>query len=206
MTISGAWRFGASESGLEAMGRTATKGRMIRLFCALSLPDDVVEALRRRQAGLPGASWRPPEALHITLAFYGEMSPRQADDLDAELVRAGGRGPLTISLSGVGAFGDAHRERALWAGVEADARLEQAAMRCEAAGRRAGLDRPHRSYRPHVTLAYLRSTVRPERVAAWMQGHNMLRSPPFRVDRFGLYSSVIGSDGGDYRQEREYAL
>jgi hypothetical protein len=26
-------------------------------------------------------------------------------------------------------------------------------------------------------------------VAAWIQANNLLRSPPFRVDRFGLYSS-----------------
>jgi hypothetical protein len=54
---------------------------MLRLFTALTLPPDVGETLQRRQSGLPGARWRPLEALHVTLAFYGEMHERRADDL-----------------------------------------------------------------------------------------------------------------------------
>ena len=42
---------------------------MLRLFTALTLPPDVAEVLERRQSGLPGARWRPLEALHVTLAF-----------------------------------------------------------------------------------------------------------------------------------------
>ena len=38
---------------------------MIRLFAALSLPDDIVRTLTRRQTGVEGARWRPPESLHV---------------------------------------------------------------------------------------------------------------------------------------------
>ena len=179
---------------------------MVRLFTALALPPDIAGALVRRQTGLPGAAWRPVEALHITLSFYGEMTLRQADDLDGELVRAAGRGPLTLSLSGVGAFGDGHRAHAVWAGVAPNDALHQLAARCEAAGHRAGLNPPRRAYHPHVTLAYLKPTVRDDRLAAWIQGHNLLQSPPFRLDHFGLYSSVTGPNGGTYSLEQEYPL
>ena len=179
---------------------------MVRLFTALAVPPDIAETLVRRQTGLPGAAWRPPEALHITLSFYGEMTLRQADDLDGELVRAAGRGPLSLSLAGVGAFGDGHRARTLWAGVGPDERLTALAARCEAAGRRAGLDPPRRTYHPHVTLAYLKPTVRDDRLAAWIQGHNLLQSPAFRLDHFGLYSSLTGPQGGAYTLEQEYPL
>jgi 2'-5' RNA ligase len=56
-----------------------------------------------------------------------------------------------------------------------------------------------------LTLAYLRRAT-PERVAAWLREHALLRSPPFRVDRFGLYSSRLGGDGASYRLERDYPL
>ena len=46
---------------------------MIRLFAALAVPEDIGEGLARRQQGLPGARWRPLEALHITLRFMGEV-------------------------------------------------------------------------------------------------------------------------------------
>ncbi len=179
---------------------------MIRLFTALPIPWDVAETLKRRQTGLPGAQWRAGEQLHVTLAFYGEIDERRADDLAAELQRAAAGGPFQIVLSGVGAFGDAHRSHALWAGVEANERLNVLAGRCRAAGERAGLTLERREYRPHVTLAYLKPQTNPDRVGAWIVGHNLLRSPPIAVDRFGLYSSVLTSDGSQYQLEREYLL
>jgi 2'-5' RNA ligase len=57
-----------------------------------------------------------------------------------------------------------------------------------------------------VTLAYLKPTVRDDRLAAWIQGHNLLQSPPFRLDHFGLYSSVTGPQGGIYMLEKDYPL
>ena len=191
---------------MEPVVPPATNGRMLRLFTALTLPDDVAETLKRRQSGLPGARWRPLEALHVTLAFYGEMDERRADDLASELSRVGG-GPFEIALRGVGAFGDAHRSQTLWAGVETpDDRLSVLAGRCKAAGQRAGVAMEARDYRPHVTLAYLKPQTNPDRIGAWMAGHNLLRSPPIRIDRFGLYSSVLTSDGSHYELEREYPL
>lgn len=178
---------------------------MVRLFTALTLPPDVVETLQRRQSGLPGARWRPPEALHVTLAFYGEMNERQADEVASELTRVSSS-PFNIELAGTGVFGEGHRSRALWAGVAPNDRLDVLAGRCRAAGERAGLRLETRAYRPHVTLAYLKPQADPARVAAWVQGHNLLHSPPFRIDRFGLYSSVLTHDGSHYALEREYLL
>lgn len=191
------------------MGRAfpaATKGRMIRLFTALSVPDDVAEALARRQTGLPGAKWRSADQLHITLAFYGEVDERRADDLSVELERAATGGPFEIALSGVGAFGDGHRTRAIWAGVEAGDRLAVLAGRCRSAAERAAIPMERRDYRPHLTLAYLGADADPARIGDWIAGHNLLQSPPIRIDRFGLYSSVLTQDGSRYELEREYRL
>jgi 2'-5' RNA ligase len=79
------------------------------------------------------------------------------------------------------------------------------AGRCRAAGERAGINIEKRVYRPHVTLAYLRG-AQTDRIGAWMTGHNLLASPPFRVDRFGLYASVLTHEGSRYTLEREYLL
>ena len=186
--------------------QAATKGRMIRLFTALSVPADVAEALARRQTGLPGANWRTADQLHITLAFYGGIDERRADDLSVELERAATGGPFEISLSGVGAFGDGHRTRAIWAGVEAADRLTVLAGRCRSAAERAAIPMERHDYRPHLTLAYLGADADPARIGDWIAGHNLLQSPPIRIDRFGLYSSVLSDDGSHYELEREYLL
>lgn len=177
---------------------------MIRLFAALALPEDVGAALARRQQGLPGAKWRPLEALHVTLRFMGQMPEDIARDLDFELLSVQGP-PLDLTLEGVGAFGEGEQIHAVWAGVAENPALRQLAARCEAAARRAGLAPDTRSYRPHVTLAYLRRP-NPAAVAAWIQGHNLLKSPSFRLDSFGLYSSHQTSAGSFYRLEASYPL
>lgn len=177
---------------------------MIRLFAALAIPPEIAEGLIRRQAGLPGASWRPQEAFHITLRFFGNVAEPVADDLDSALSTVSGPA-LDLTLARVGSFGEGTDIDAVWAGVEDNPALTQLAARCESAARRAGLEANTRAYRPHVTLAYLRRPA-PADVAVWEQANNLLKSPPFRVDRFGLYSSHQTSEGSRYRLERSYPL
>jgi 2'-5' RNA ligase len=177
---------------------------MIRLFAAIAIPEEIGEGLTRRQQGLPGANWRPTEAFHITLRFFGEIAEDVADDLDAELSVVDGEA-LTLALEGVGAFQDGEAIHAVWAGVAENPALRRLAARCESAARRSGLAPDRRTWKPHVTLAYLRR-AEPTRVAAWIQGHNLLKSPTFEATSFGLYSSRLGSEGARYQLERTYQL
>lgn len=177
---------------------------MLRLFAAIEIPEEVAEELRPRMDRLPGARWRPAEALHITLRFYGDLREDRARDLETELARIQGR-PFPLSLAGVGAFGDPHQSQTLWAGVEESEPLRALASRCEAAAGRAGLPREGRSYKPHVTLAYLRGAAQ-DRVAAWLKRHGDLAAGPFQATWFGLWSSVLHPGGSRYTLEREFPL
>jgi len=177
---------------------------MIRLFAALPIPAEIGQGLLRRQSGVEGARWRPLEALHVTLRFFGEIREDVARDLDGELAAVRGE-PFDLELSGAGAFGDGADLNAVWAGVSESAALTRLAGACERAARRAGLKAETRHYRPHVTLAYLRHAD-PAQVARWIQANNLLKSPPIRVESFGLYSSFLGSEQAHYRLEAEYTL
>jgi RNA 2',3'-cyclic 3'-phosphodiesterase len=177
---------------------------MIRLFAAVPVPPDIAEGLARRQQGLPGARWSPAENLHITLRFFGEVGEATAAELDEALSGVAMDG-FELALEGVGAFGEREHMRAVWAGVAGSEPLRRLAAKCETAAKRCGMRAEARSYRPHVTLAYLKHTPEP-RAAAWVQGHNMLRSPPWRARSFGLYSSWRSQDGSRYELEREYPL
>ena len=177
---------------------------MIRLFAALSLPVETGEALQRRQTGVEGARWRPLEALHVTLRFFGEIREDVARDLDLELTGLRAE-TFDIELAGVGAFGEGADIQTIWAGVADNPQLRRLAKACEMAARRAGLKAETRNYRPHVTLAYLRHAD-PAEVGAWVQANSLMKSPPIRVDRFGVYSSFLGSGQAHYRLEAEYPL
>ena len=177
---------------------------MIRLFAALSLPEPIVQTLRRRQTGVEGARWRPPESLHLTLRFFGDVREDIARDLDGELAEIDAK-PFDLVLEGAGAFGEGADLHAIWAGAADNPDLARLAGACETAARRAGLKPEKRRFRPHVTLAYLRHAD-PAEVAAWIQANNLLRSPPIRVESFALFSSVLGGERAHYRVEAEYPL
>ena len=177
---------------------------MIRLFVALDLPDPAAEALAPLAGGVPGARWSPRDNLHITLRFIGEVTEAVADDLDAALGTIV-MPPFDVSLAGVGSFGDGRDIHALWAGAEPSPDLTRLHGRCESAARSAGLKADPRTWKPHVTLAYL-SGAEPARVAAWTQTHNLIRVAPFRVHAFGLYSSSMSRHGSIYTLERTYPL
>lgn len=177
---------------------------MIRLFAAIAVPFDIGETLSRRQQGLPRARWRPVDAFHITLRFFGELSEPTAADLDSGLSGVSMEA-FDLSLEGAGVFGESDHARAVWAGVAESEPLRRLAAKCDSAARRIGLKVEPRSYRPHVTLAYLKASP-PDRIAAWVQGHNLLRSPSWRVKEFHLYSSWPAADGGRYHIERTYPL
>jgi RNA 2',3'-cyclic 3'-phosphodiesterase len=177
---------------------------MIRLFAAIAVSPDIAQALAPLQHGVEGARWHPPENLHITLRFFGDVPEPTAEDIDEQLQAVGG-GPLSLSLRGVGAFGEGRELRAIWAGLAESEALRRLAGRCESAARRAGLKPDTRNYAPHVTLAYLRRADEAA-VAAWIQRHNLLKTQAFEVSEFGLYSSWTGRSGAFYRLERAYRL
>lgn len=177
---------------------------MIRLFAAIAVPEAVGLALAPAQDGVRGARWRALEALHVTLRFFGDIPEDVAEDVDTELSAISAR-PFELTLQGAGAFGEAERINAVWAGVQESEPLRRLAERCEGAARRAGLKPDKRNYLPHVTLAYL-TRPDPGEVGAWIQANNLLHSEPFQVRSFALYSSQLAPGGSRYDIERVYPL
>jgi len=179
----------------------------VRVFAAIDIPDDVAARLIALQKGVPGASWRPRENLHLTLRFFGEIPEDAARDLDAELGQeADGAAPFEIALKGAGSFGkdDPHT---IYIGVAPSEPLRRLAADLERAARRAGLKPETRKYAPHVTLAYLRGGVDLGRVQSFEQRCALFETPAWRVDRFFLYSSWLRrGEPSLYRIEAEYPL
>jgi len=176
---------------------------MQRLFVALSIPDAVAQAMALIQSGVPGARWQTREQLHLTLRFIGEVDGRDAAMIVDAL--AGIAAPrFTLEPHGVGQFGNKN-PHALWAGVRPNEALLHLQRKVETAVQRAGQPPDRGKYTPHVTLARL-SRPNVGRVMDYLTDHALFTPPPFAVDGFILYSSVLTSDGSIYRAERAYPL
>lgn len=177
----------------------------MRLFIALSLPDEVRERLSQLGNGLPGARWVAPESLHLTLRFVGELEGPQAHDLD-DMLSTIDLPEFELALRGLGTFDEGRRLRSLWVGVEPNEALQRLQSKVENAVQRAGLPAERRKFKPHVTLARFKETPPGQKLQHYLAAHGLFRCGPFPVEEFVLYSSFLAHTGALYQAEAVYPL
>ena len=132
----------------------------MRLFVAVAVAPGVRAGLTELPARLPDHAlrWIPPQNLHLTLKFLGEVSEaRLARVVEAARDAAEGFAPFTIGLQGVGAFPSRRHAQVVWVGVREGAeRLVELAGALETALARRRFAREKRPFRPHLTVGRVR--------------------------------------------------
>lgn len=177
---------------------------MIRLFVGLDVSEALADRLVALQAGLPGARWVPRENLHLTLAFIGEVSEPDAEDLAAALDGLDGR-PLDIEPDGLGWFGRPHQPASLVMHARRAEPLVHFQKRLTSLLRTQGHPPEARKFAPHVTLARLKRVGEGD-VERYLTQNMGMALPGFTAETFHLYSSRLGHAGALYRREVSYAL
>jgi len=178
---------------------------MLKLFAAILLPEKIALDIVREQKGVSGAKWVSQEKLHITLGFFGEVDPDQAEMLDHELGKLR-MGSFELNLQGGGHFGKTE-PHAIWAGVSPSDELTRLHDHCRHAARRADVIMEKRKYSPHVTMAYMKPRAPLERIIAFEKRLADWSTRPFLVDQFSLISSHPKKRGPNlYREEATFPL
>lgn len=176
---------------------------MPRLFSGIELPDDIKSNLSALEMPLPGASWIEEDDLHITLRFAGDIDNRLSHEFADELARID-MDVFELALEGVHVLGG-NDPKILYAGLRASPPLEALARAHERAARSVGLQAERRPFKPHVTLARLRSADITS-LTKVLQAHALYRSRSFVVEEFVLFSSRPKTGGGPYAVEESFPL
>ncbi len=169
----------------------------LRLFVALDLPEAARAALAafRDEAADP-AVWRPvPDvSLHVTLAFLGHRPDEHAGAVAGVLDGLADHPAPTLSLDGALLL-PPRRARVLSVALEdAGGALGRLQADVSEALAGAGLYEPEaRPFRPHVTVARLRSGARAPRAIAASPG-----PLAFAAGAVVLYRSRLGRGGAAY--------
>jgi RNA 2',3'-cyclic 3'-phosphodiesterase len=173
----------------------------MRTFVALNLPaagrQQLHDALRPLHDRSLPVGWSRPDAMHLTLKFIGEIESAEVAPLEAVLRGIAGRhDPLDLRIGGLAAFPSLRRANVLWVGIAEGDALMALQADVELALSRLGYAREQRPFRPHLTVARVRSGARAPDIERFVGGFDY--SSTVRVDTLDLMRSHLGGDGARY--------
>lgn len=175
----------------------------MRAFIAINLPDLERVQLHASLAPLRALSlpvrWLPPESLHITLKFLGEIDDAQVARVEEVLAQVAAEiTAFDIEAGGVGAFPNLSRPRVWWVGVRGHVGLMHTHSALESALPSAGHRREERPFSPHITIG--RTKANPRRLPA--SAGDTVRRVDYRarihVASLDLMESRLSADGARY--------
>jgi RNA 2',3'-cyclic 3'-phosphodiesterase len=176
-----------------------------RVFCAIELSRAVQDAIRHQvnslKATLPDAraSWSRPENTHLTLKFFGNVEQSQIPTISSAAMRTVKEvHPFKIGIGGTGVFPGVNRARVLWIGVSDHSHQLSELQRCfEEECLKEGFPKEDRRFRPHLTIARLRS---PDGSRALAEAHlnTKLEEIIVEVKELIVFRSELSNVGSKY--------
>ncbi len=184
----------------------------VRAFLAIEPNDEVrasLAALLDRFRRVPAkVSWVPPENLHLTLRFLGDI-----DRGCLERLAGGLAGPLSevdafrVCACGVGAFPNARRPGVIWVGIMGPpAPLFEAQSIVEEAARAAGLEAEKRDFMAHITLGRVRDRRPGPQLTECVAREKDFEAGEFAVHAVSLFSSELTQQSAIHRKLKEFPL
>jgi RNA 2',3'-cyclic 3'-phosphodiesterase len=182
----------------------------MRLFIAISLPDDWKQILTQAEASIGwlghGVRWVEPHGMHLTLRFLGEVTEAQLPAVTSSITDAcHGIVPFAMRIKGTGVFPHAKKPRIYWAGLEAPAVLLDLQTRIEERMTNLGYEPDANPFRPHLTLARIKDPMGKQRMTDALLDYKM-ESAPVMVSEILLIRSHLSSDGARYETLHRFPL
>ena len=182
----------------------------MRAFVALEIPGSVVDSLVQTQKELEatGADVKlvERENLHLNLKFLGELRDAEVAEAKSRLGRLSLKG-LDVTIRGVGAFPNSARPRVVWAGIAPEDEPRVIPIARGVIGALEGIgERDDRPFRPHVTLARVRSGRNMRELTGVLRQIAGVEFGTVSLREIKLKSSTLTPSGPVYRDEGVYLL
>ncbi len=184
----------------------------MRVFLGIGLPPVVRDAIASSIASIRSlhapVGWTPPENLHITLNFLGEISPERVRIVERPMrAVASGSGPFSLATAGGGAFPGTRNPRVLWVGfLEPLELVRQLQQNMTDALSGAGFPREDRPFHPHITVGRTRGALPPAWGERFVQAFSGKGFGVVPVSSFTLYESRPRPGGTVYAPLSDFRL
>lgn len=177
----------------------------MRVFIAIQLSTDVraklKEALERLRETGADVRCVKPENAHLTLRFLGKVTESDAEKIKKAMEKAlQGICVFKVSFSGVGAFPRTETPRVVWTPVrEGEEKLCKIRDLLQETLFQVGIEKEGREYRPHLTLARIKSHRARDKLVSWIGSNNDIDLGSMEVSQVALMESTLTRDGPKYR-------
>lgn len=186
--------------------------RTIRAFLALDPPVEILAEIGRIQERLRkllhgDIRWVQPEAIHLTLKFFGDIPEGDVAKISAAVGEAAAAaGPFELSVGGVGVFPDRYRQpRILWLGIGGQAaRLVTFQKGMERKLQGIGFSLEEQSFLPHLTLARVKTPRELTGLKAVLEKGETMTAGRFTATALGLFKSDLTPRGAIYTRLAAY--
>ncbi len=190
----------------------------MRLFVSVSIPEEIkkyIQALFEKASVPTSIRLIPPESLHLTLKFLGDVDLSKMLDIQQSLKEIARRHPsLSLHLGGAGVFPHISKPQVFWVGVRGDIeKLKALVADLEGAFALQGFMKENRAYEPHLTVARLKNDFLRKGRASFMTVTGQFctlfasfQSSDFIVKEFHLMESHLGSQGSKYKIIQSFPL
>ncbi|HEY5894337.1 MAG TPA: RNA 2',3'-cyclic phosphodiesterase [Chthoniobacterales bacterium] len=170
-----------------------------RLFIGLELPAACRQALARMDPHMKGLRWLPPEQMHLTMSFLGNVDATGEERLRQALLDVHVP-PFFLPICGLGAFGG-ERPTVVWAGVgKGHPHLFALHHHLQDAVLHAGLEPDLKPFHPHITIGRGRGVSRAA-LKPFLREYGDAEFGLWKVTGFTLFSSVLASEGAMHSVE-----
>lgn len=176
----------------------------IRCFVAIEIPEAIRTLLTSAQGELRrdirGASWVKSGNIHLTLKFLGDVAPSQIGVIKNAVEQVvDTRPPFSMEIGGIGAFPNLTRPRIIWAGVKTGAdEVAAIAKEIDIELSRHGYERDEKAFRPHLTLARLKSRINLKPLVDVFQQYDTINGATMVVNQIRVVQSHLRQSGAVY--------
>lgn len=183
----------------------------MRCFIAIDLTAEVKEAIRGviEKTGQceRGVRWVPPDNIHLTLKFLGEVKEDLIPEIAKKLTSiCAGHETFSIKIKGTGAFPNYRNPNVLWVGIDYSSQLERLFSAIDGGMSDLGFAKETRKFAPHLTLGRVKDKRGIEPVIRELSQFKDTFFGIVNVNEVLLMKSVLKPSGAEYSKVAVFKL
>lgn len=184
---------------------------MKRTFIAQILPvtnelEDAIRFIQKNVTGL-NVKWVEPHNLHLTLAFLGDTTHDQMNEVAQKLPDIViNFSEFNIRLTKAGAFKSLSNPQVVWIGIEADRMLEDLYHEVQNFAGELEFEKDLRPYKPHLTIGRIKSADPDHNLKEIILDEKAAVNQTVKATTIIYYESILQPAGPLYKPIQEYKL